>query len=385
MTTGCDGGGQMPSQETAKLNFVDLFCGAGGFTLAGTKAGLQPVFAIENNKYATLTYQRAFCRGNDGPTLYTDSILTLDPEKLLKAHFEEAGACDLVLGGPPCQGFSTHRINDAGVDDPRNKLILSYFSFVKALKPKAFLMENVPGILWPRHEKFLQEFFDEADKADYDVFPAAKLDARDYGVPQRRRRVFFLGVRRGLDTSGLVWPPVPTHAQEPSDGLKPWLNCSNVFVAAPDNDPNDIHMNHGPELTELFKATPINGGSRKDTKRVLKCHEEHDGHKDVYGRIDPSKPAPTMTTACINPSKGRFVHPKKPHGITVREAARIQTFPDDFVFEGGLTAAGQQVGNAVPIELGKVLIQQLAVWLQGLYGAGKVKPLEDSNFEREVI
>lgn len=375
----------MRSQARNKLKFVDLFCGAGGFTLAGTMVGMQPIFAIENNKYAALTYQREFCRADDGPTLYSDSILSLDPKNLLKAHFEQPGACDLVLGGPPCQGFSTHRINDAGVDDPRNNLILSYFSFVKALKPKAFLMENVPGILWPRHEKFLQEFYGEADKAEYDVFPAATLDARDYGVPQRRRRVFFLGVRRGLDTSKLVWPPKPTHAQEPTDGLKPWLDCSDVFVAAPDSDPNDIHMNHGPVLTELFKATPINGGSRRDTDRVLKCHEEHDGHKDVYGRIDPSKPAPTMTTACINPSKGRFVHPTKPHGITVREAARIQTFPDDFVFEGGLTAAGQQVGNAVPIELGKALIQQLADWLHGLYEAGKVKPSEDSNLEREVM
>jgi DNA (cytosine-5)-methyltransferase 1 len=119
-------------------------------------------------------------------------------------------------------------------------------------------------------------------------------------------------------------------------------------------------MNHGPELIAAFKRTPANGGSRRDSGRVLACHVDHDGHKDVYGRIDPSKPAPTMTTACINPSKGRFVHPVLHHGITARQAARIQTFPDDYIFVGGLMAAGKQIGNAVPVALGEVLIRHIS-------------------------
>jgi DNA (cytosine-5)-methyltransferase 1 len=118
-------------------------------------------------------------------------------------------------------------------------------------------------------------------------------------------------------------------------------------------------MQHNAELVEAFKKTPANGGSRHASGRTLACHAKHDGHNDVYGRIDPDKPAPTMTTACINPSKGRFVHPTLHHGITVRQAARIQTFPDDFMFEGGLMAAGEQVGNAVPIILAKCLIEHL--------------------------
>ena len=124
-------------------------------------------------------------------------------------------------------------------------------------------------------------------------------------------------------------------------------------------DENGVHMNSSRELVDIFRATPLNGGSRKDSGRVLHCHKDHDGHKDVYGRIDARQPAPTMTTACINPSKGRFVHPRQHHGITVRQAARIQTFPDDFVFEGGLMAAGVQIGNAVPVRLGEVLIRAL--------------------------
>jgi DNA (cytosine-5)-methyltransferase 1 len=118
-------------------------------------------------------------------------------------------------------------------------------------------------------------------------------------------------------------------------------------------------MSNSAELIETFRSTPPNGGSRHQSNRVLACHAEHDGHRDVYGRIDPSKPSPTMTTACINPSKGRFVHPTEHHGITARQAARLQTFPDDFVFEGGLMAAGMQIGNAVPVQLARSLCEHL--------------------------
>ena len=116
-------------------------------------------------------------------------------------------------------------------------------------------------------------------------------------------------------------------------------------------------MHHGPELVAAFRNTPANGGSRRDSGRVLPCHQDHDGHKDVYGRIDKRLPAPTMTTACINPSKGRFVHPTFHHGITARQAARIQTFPEGYKFFGGLTAAGRQIGNAVPPLMAKKVLE----------------------------
>jgi DNA (cytosine-5)-methyltransferase 1 len=142
--------------------------------------------------------------------------------------------------------------------------------------------------------------------------------------------------------------------------LPDWVPATEVFKQPVlGTDPNNVHMNHGPALIDAFKRTPPNGGSRSESGRVLPCHQHHDGHKDVYGRIDPTKPAPTMTTACINPSKGRFVHPTRHHGITVREAARIQTFPDSFVFQGGLISAGQQIGNAVPVEFARRLIHHL--------------------------
>ncbi|MBU2766044.1 DNA cytosine methyltransferase [Acidithiobacillus ferrivorans] len=348
--------------SNAPLVAVDLFAGAGGFSLAAILAGFSIDFAVENEKFAIQSYKNNICKlpGGKETVVFEKSIMEYDPSKIREERFCNR-SCDLLLGGPPCQGFSTHRILDAGVNDPRNELVLAYFDFVKALTPRIFLMENVPGIMWDRHKSYLSKFYEEGRKAGYRLFPPAVLNARDFGVPQRRKRVFILGLRKDVDSKDFVWPPEPTHyaPQKSRDGMAPWLTCAHVFDSAPANDSTDIHMNHGPKLVEAFKNTPINGGSRRDSRRVLRCHEKHDGHKDVYGRIDPSMPAPTMTTACINPSKGRFVHPTEHHGITVRQAARIQTFPDNFTFVGGLTAAGRQIGNAVPVELGKFLIKYI--------------------------
>lgn len=353
------------------MKAVDLFSGAGGFSLAAINSGINVVLAVENDKHAVETYKKNICgHYSSGTVLYSDDIESLDSNKIKEQHFPDGTVCDLLLGGPPCQGFSTHRICNAGVDDPRNRLIHSYFDFVKALRPNAFLMENVPGILWPRHKEYLTKFYAEGQAAGYHLYDPVIIDARDFGVPQRRRRVFILGIKNSINISNLEWPPKQTHGNpkavniDPS--LSPWIACSEVFSRASDEDPNNHHMNHGAELIKAFKDTPINGGSRKDSGRLLPCHKKHDGHKDVYGRINPFLPAPTMTTACINPSKGRFVHPTKHHGITAREAARIQTFPDDFIFVGGLMASGKQIGNAVPVKLGEAIIGHLRAFLENL-------------------
>ncbi len=189
-----------------KLRCVDLFAGAGGLSLAARNAGLTVVAAIEKNAHACVTYRANLIGGNHRPVLYEKDILELTPDEVLTTHFSNQIPCDIVLGGPPCQGFSTHRINDAGINDPRNQLVLRYFEYVAALRPKVFLMENVPGILWPRHKKFLKAFYSQGKKAGYKIETPVVLDARDYGVPQRRRRVFVLGVREDFQFNG-VCPP----------------------------------------------------------------------------------------------------------------------------------------------------------------------------------
>lgn len=340
---------------------VDVFAGAGGFSLAARNLGIDVRLAIEFDNHAATTYRQNLCVEGTLTRVLNEDIRAVDLETETKEMFPEKGACDLLLGGPPCQGYSTHRIKDSGVNDERNSLIRSYFDCVDVLKPRAFIMENVPGMLWSRHKEYVDEFYSRAELSGYWVSTPVVLDARDYGVPQRRKRVFILGLREKRMADLIEWPPRPTHVamsqSEIDRQLLPWSSCGHVFQNLPTNDPNNVHMNHGAELVQAFKNTPANGGSRRDSGRILDCHRNHNGHKDVYGRIDPNQPAPTMTTACINPSKGRFVHPTKHHGITVRQAARIQTFPDEFIFHGGLTAAGKQIGNAVPIALGEAVIR----------------------------
>lgn len=347
---------------------IDLFAGAGGFSLGAIQSGIDIVGALELNEKAAKTYSSNIRRVNGKLVpLINGDILPIDPIRAMELWGIKPEECDIIMGGPPCQGFSSHRINDSGVDDPRNQLLCRYFEYVAAIRPRFFLVENVPGMLWPRHAEYLNQFYSMGQKAHYDIKPPVVLNACDYGIIQSRRRVFILGIDKNRPID-IQWPPEPTHVspsipENQRNGKPVWKTAAEAFKPALPGDPNDVHMNHSPMLIDLFQKTPANGGSRWQSGRVLKCHEGHSGHNDVYGRIDPSKPAPTMTTACINPSKGRFVHPEEHHGITLRQAARIQTFPDDFIFHGGLMASGAQIGNAVPVELAKIITGQIVAAL----------------------
>jgi len=355
----------------ATLTAIDLFAGAGGFSLAAEQAGLKVLAAVEYDKWAQATYSTNFIDGRDAADqhrLYGD-ILDIEPSDMLTDVGLCKGELDILIGGPPCQGFSSQRLNDAGVNDPRNELLIRYFDFVKGLRPKAFLVENVSGMLWKRHADYVQKFKNLAKYHHYKLIGGGPLiiNARDFGVPQSRRRVFILGVRKDVEIPEIfIWPPEPTHfAPNSKEVLKhckqAWRPASTVFnKPIKKTDPNSIHMKPGVAMLKRFKDTPLNGGSRIDSGHTLECHKKHSGHKDTYGRIDPLKPAPTMTAGCTNPSKGRFVHPTEHHGITARHAARIQTFPDDFIFAGGLGQAGKQIGNAVPVDLGKYILSYIS-------------------------
>ncbi len=374
------------------LTAIDLFAGAGGFSLSATKSGIEVLSAIEFDRDSSATYRKNIKNASgNAPELFEGDINNISPNDVLANAGLVPGDLDLLLGGPPCQGFSAHRILDAGVDDPRNKLLLRYFDFVKALRPKVFVVENVPGMLWKKHEMYVQRFKNLTRRNGYTLIGPTKLNAKDYGVPQNRTRVFIIGVRTDLKNTKLDWPPKQTHFA-PGKGDVEWNTASTVFEPAPKyvekklnrllnkcddlgleygspispkaNDLSAIHMNHSIDLKERFKETPING-SREDIGFRLGCHGgDYAGHKDTYGRVKLAQPGPTMTTGCTNPSKGRFLHPWKNHGITVRHAARFQTFPEDFVFSGGIISQSKQVGNAVPIQLGKVILENVKAMLE---------------------
>ena len=209
---------------------IDLFSGAGGFSLAALHCDLNVLAAVELDRDACQTYRNNII-ANRTPTtrLYEKDILALSGTQLREDLKLKPGELDILIGGPPCQGFSTHRINDKGVNDPRNKLLLRYFDFVKTLQPRLFLVENVPGLLWPRHAGYLEKFQRAAQENGYTMLPPVRLNARDYGVPQNRERVFLLGIRADIDAAALVWPPAPTHFAPNSSRQAVWQNAAVAF------------------------------------------------------------------------------------------------------------------------------------------------------------
>ncbi|MCC2001482.1 DNA cytosine methyltransferase [Enterobacter bugandensis] len=390
------------------MKALDLFSGAGGFSLAAHSINsLNVVAAIEFDKAAAYTYEMNLIKRLKHQTkLLQEDILLVNPKKLREDLQLSRGELTIILGGPPCQGFSSHRIKNSGVNDPRNKLLLRYFDFVCEFLPKAFLVENVSGLLWERHTDYLNQFKELTSQNGYTLIHCDIVNARDYGVPQNRKRVFILGVRNDLFRSekGFPFPPPQTHVNpndlhKHSNQKKMWRTASSVFpkmsddiitryieeyfkpkkglsedeakillenlesenCPIPEGDPCNIHMVPTNKMQERFEATCLNG-SRTDAgvEFQLKCHSNgYQGHKDVYGRMMIHLPSNTITTGCHNPSKGRFVHPWENHGITLRHAARLQTFPDDFVFMGSATDQARQIGNAVPPILGAELIKSI--------------------------
>jgi len=386
-----------------KFTAIDLFAGAGGFTLSAHEANVDVLAAIEFDNAASNTYQENFIKHNQHRIDFRSGsengdINHVEPHSLRASLALNVGELDLILGGPPCQGFSTHRINNAGVNDPRNALLLRYFEFVNEFKPKAFLVENVAGLLWERHKEFLNKFLQLAENSGYVIKYCDIVNAKDYGVPQNRKRVFIYAVREDINHVGLTFPPEPTHFSPNSSKNPVWRSASSVFEKVPKNlyekywedyfkpklklekketfnllrsleysnrmtrkDPCNIHMKPKQKMEDRFNDTPLNG-SREDAGEEyrLQCHSNgYKGHKDVYGRIFIHRPSNTITTGCNNPSKGRFVHPWKNHGITLRHAARLQSFPDWFNFHGSNTDQARQIGNAVPPALGKALISHI--------------------------
>lgn len=382
-----------------KLTAIDLFSGAGGFSLAAHNVGIDVLAAIEFDQNAAETYQKNLVERLGAPTqVFAQDITKVDIDSIMRYQGIQKGQLDILLGGPPCQGFSSHRFKDSGKNDPRNALLIRYFDFVEYLKPKAFLVENVPGLLWPRHEKYLNDFLKLAKDHGYQVITGAPLilNAKDYGVPQNRRRAFIFALRNDVIRDDIEWPPKATHYKF---GDCQWLTASSVFeepepailnefkrrledkfgysedessktIASlkwgedlEQEDPCNLNMVHSAALTQVFENTPLLGG-RDESGRELNCHKDYKGHKDVYGRIFPHQPSNTITTGCNNPSKGRFVHPWLPHGITLRHAARLQTFPDDYMFTGGSMAMAKQIGNAVPVKMGQILIEHIKLALE---------------------
>lgn len=350
-----------------RYRVADLFCGAGGFTLGLTRTGrFDPVFANDFNRFAVDTYNYNF----------GDHCVGGDINALLERRDFELPAVDLVIGGPPCQGFSL--LNKKREGDPRKELWRAYLRAVERLNPRAFIMENVPELL-PSQE--FVEIRKMSAKMGY-LLDFGVLNAADFGVAQRRRRAIVIGCRVAKPRL-----PSPTHCNpEKSEdlfkaGLLPWETVRRAIGDLPQPEgiearvgevspPMDLHFGRTPIPSSLqrYRCIP-EGGNRFDLQRkrpdlTPKCWiRKKSGGTDLFGRLWWSRPAFTIRTEFFKPEKGRYLHPQQHRPITHREAARLQSFPDDFIFQGTKTEIARQIGNAVPPLLGQRIGEAVAATL----------------------
>lgn len=322
---------------------VDLFCGAGGLSLGFKQAGFRPVMAFDFDRHACATY--AVNLGNHVRQLDLSKVV---PRDLARSIMDFAGDVDVVAGGPPCQGWSIQRRGD-GID-PRNDLTLQFAEIATAVRPRAILMENVPTLFGKRGARHLAEVEDRLKGAGYQVYKKI-LDAASYGVPQSRRRAVLVAIRQ--DVGATFEFPSASHVDGSVVTVRQAIG--ELPPPPPDGSDHPLYPNH-----KLVKASATNlerlsyvpeGGGRLDVPRHLQlpCHRNDNGHRhlDVYGRLWWDRPAGTITAMFDNFTRGRFAHPSQNRNITGREGARLQSFPDEFVFLGPKKDVARQIGNAV--------------------------------------
>lgn len=323
--------------KSTSIRAIDLFAGAGGLSVGLKAAQFKVLAAIELDPVAAHTYSR----NHPDVKIWNKDIAQVKVAELRRKLRLKAGELDLLAGCPPCQGFSTMRTLNGGkrVVDGRNDLIFEFLRFVRGLRPKMIMMENVPGLARDRR---IREFISQVERLGYHCAMRV-VDAADYGVPQRRRRMILLAARR----SSAPFATPAKARRSVADAIKKLPKAGQSGDAL-----HDLPENRAEHVRELIRSIPRNGGSRTDAPQrfQLACHRKVDGFFDVYGRMAWDDVSPTITSGCHNPSKGRFLHPTEHRAITLREAALLQTFPRRYFFslDGGKEHAALLIGNALP-------------------------------------
>jgi DNA (cytosine-5)-methyltransferase 1 len=323
----------------AKPIAIDLFSGSGGLTLGLKRAGFRVAGAIEVNPLAVETYRENHKR----IPIWTKDIRRISASHMMKRLKLRPKQLDLLAGCPPCEGFSALRTlnGSRSIRDHRNDLIFEFLRFVRTFQPRAIMLENVPNLSKDkRFFRFCRALRTLGYQLDHRV-----LNAADYGVPQRRRRLLLLASRQGQVTFASV--SVKRATVRGAIGRLPRPSNSKDKL-------HNIRESRTPRVRELIRRIPKDGGSRLDAgaKYQLQCHRRCDGFKDIYGRLAWDDVSSTITGGCFNPSKGRFLHPSQNRTITLREAALLQTFPVDYFFSlrQGKSQAASLIGDALPPE-----------------------------------
>ena len=349
---------------------IDLFSGAGGMALGFVDerfcGGYECILSLDNDAAAMSTHTANF--GGEG--------VVGDIEEFLSAGSPVPQA-DIVIGGPPCQGFSL--LNKTRTGDPRRALWEPFLEIVFRSGAAVFVMENVAELL---RSPEMEQINERAEENGF-LLHAAILNTADYGAPQTRKRTVSIGAKAGLFPFGIPLPE-PTHTGR-------WLTCASAIGDLPDPEgteirdekpPLDLHFGRNPtkKSIERYKAVPP-GGNRFDLQKnapelLPECwRRKTSGGTDLFGRLWWDRPSVTIRTEFFKPEKGRYLHPEKHRPITHREAARLMGFPDDFLFRGSKTEIARQIGNAVPPPLAAAVAKQVK---EALDGVEKIKERERS-------
>ena len=325
------------SSNYETLPAIDLFSGCGGLSLGLKQAGFDVRAAVEIDPKASKTYRD----NHPEVQLFQQDIRTINPRDLLSSDGVIAGEVALLAGCPPCQVFSRLRTRNKplAVADARNDLIDEFLRIAKFIKPRAIMLENVPALL---RDDWFYKFRKELESLGYSA-TFAILDAADYEVPQRRKRLIYLSSLEGTPPVA----PIAKRRKTVRDAISSWeetVDSCDTLHSLPER--------RSKAMAELIRLIPEDGGSRRDLGEAyqLNCHLRSSGFSDTYGRMSWDKVAPTITSGCHNPSKGRFLHPSKHRAITLREAALLQGFPPDYMFNtlAGKEAIALMIGNALP-------------------------------------
>lgn len=352
------------NSKAEAYNAVSLFAGAGGCSLGFTKFGVNILGAYDIWKEAVCTYNRNF----PGEKAHLVDLGSCDYRELRDSLGLKRGELDIIIGGPPCQGFTT--LGKRSEEDVRNKLLLNYTKALDIFYPRWFMMENVEGMLTTAKGDFVVEAVDKIVRLGYTVC-IKKVYMHEYGIPQRRKRVIIVGNREGKSFS---FPRVTFAAS----GFRFKLGCHTLFDAIHDLENYDcLQINHIRKFEVGIKQKRIEALKEGETMRNLPIELQHEsfarraarrvcdgtpsesrgGAPSGLKRLIYSEPSLTITGSCT----GEFVHPKENRMLTVRECARIQTFPDEFSFYGSDSQQEQQIGNAIPPFFANLMAEQIFI------------------------
>lgn len=342
---------------------IDCFSGAGGLCLGLIEAGFDVLYSfdIDKNAISTINSNPTYFKGHQAEVR---DINDIDAAELLRLFHLVPGQLDLLAGGPPCQGFSIQRIgNDY---DERNHLVEEYIGKVIAIRPRMFILENVPGIEGKRGKNILHQALKRVEDSGYFIHEKV-LDAQDYGVPQRRKRVVIVGERKDHLAPLFEYPEPHKERVTVRDTIG---NLPEPPADGTEHPGISQHRRDRLSAKNIERLQHLQPGQGRDflpPELLADCHKVSSskiGHRNVYGRMPWDDVAPTITARFDSFTRGMFGHPEQDRSISLREGALLQTFPADFTFCGNKVEVARQIGNAVPVNMAKAVGIQIIKCLE---------------------